>query len=354
MANSGQSHPTITELTSQLSEQRRKVDFDTYDLSVKEILSMVVDKLIDIAPEYQRQFRWDERRQSAFIESVFLGIPVPSLFMATNTDSTWELIDGVQRISSLIHYAGDEEARAVISRSTPLTLTGLGKLEKFNRLRFEDIPPTLQTQFLLKFIKVTTISDKSDMGVRFDLFERLNTGGVVLTNQEIRNCLFRGRFNDFLRQCADYKSFRRVVKLTKAQENDGTREEYVLRFFSLYHDAESFEHSVSGFLTTYMRIASSQFDYETNEVLFRQVFDELAKAFPTGIRRRYSTTPANLFEAIAVGAAHAIADRGQLRVDKVDEWIESDELIRLTTGGTNSRPMVTGRIEYCKKKFGGD
>lgn len=87
------------DLNSQLMEQKMKVDFNSYDLSVKELISMVEDNLINIAPEYQRQFRWDVERQSSLIESLYLGIPVPAIFTATNADGTWELIDGVQRVS---------------------------------------------------------------------------------------------------------------------------------------------------------------------------------------------------------------------------------------------------------------
>lgn len=94
-------------ITAELNDQKRKVDFNSYDMSVKELISMVNDNIIDIAPEYQRQFRWDDERQSALIESIFLGIPVPSLFMATNNDGTWEVIDGVQRLSSIINFAAD-------------------------------------------------------------------------------------------------------------------------------------------------------------------------------------------------------------------------------------------------------
>jgi len=84
----------MKDLQDQLNTQKRKVDFDTYDITVKEIINMVADDIIDIAPEYQRLFQWRDDRQSKFIESVLLGIPTPSLFMATNPDGTWEVIDG--------------------------------------------------------------------------------------------------------------------------------------------------------------------------------------------------------------------------------------------------------------------
>ena len=74
----------MADFLQQLAEQKRKVDFNTYDMTTKELVSLVADGTINISPEYQRQFRWEEERQSSLIESIFLGIPVPSLFMATN------------------------------------------------------------------------------------------------------------------------------------------------------------------------------------------------------------------------------------------------------------------------------
>src|ERR1035441_5152231 len=93
-------------LMDQLEKQRRQVDFDTYDILVQQLIAMVESGAIDVAPVYQRQFRWDNSKRARLVESVFLGVPVPSLFMATNRDATWELVDGVQRLSTLIQYAG--------------------------------------------------------------------------------------------------------------------------------------------------------------------------------------------------------------------------------------------------------
>ena len=198
------------ELVTQLNENRRKVDFDTYDITVKELVGMVAEDLIDIAPDYQRQFRWTDENQSTFIESVFLGIPIPSLFMAANADGRWELIDGVQRLSTLVRYMGDATVRLTTGRATPLKLIGLEKLVAFNSLGVDELPKPIQLQFSLKPLKVTTISDKSDLSVRFDLFERLNTGGVRLEPQEIRSCIYRGAFNDMLKRLAKNSDFQRL------------------------------------------------------------------------------------------------------------------------------------------------
>ena len=234
----------MIDLDKELMTQKMKVDFNTYDLSVKELLSMVNDGLINIAPDYQRQFRWDDERQSSLIESLFLGIPVPSLFMATNADGTWELIDGVQRVSTMICFAGDDKVREKVNAKhvESLKLKGLSKLVNFNDKRFSDLPIGVQNKFKLTSIKVTTLSDKSDKNVRFDLFERLNRGGITLTPQEIRSCVYRGGFNDFLKELSQDTNFKECVHLSENQENDETREELVLRFFAYLYDLDSFEH----------------------------------------------------------------------------------------------------------------
>ena len=340
-------------LQEQLMEQKMKVDFNTYDLSIKELISMVNDKLINIAPDYQRQFRWDKERQSSLIESIFLGIPIPSLFMATNADGTWELIDGVQRVSTILCFAGSEEEREKIQMSNlnELTLDKLKKLTGFNGKTFENLPIEVQTKFKLSNIKVTTLSDKSDKEVRFDLFERLNRGGVILTDQEIRSCVYRGGFNDFIKKLSKNGDFRECVHLTNRQENNGTREELVLRFFAYLYDLQNFVHSVKEFLNNYMEKADKDFEYAYNEKLFCDVFKILNNALPKGISKGRKNTPLNLYEAVSVGAAMAYLKNGRINTVGVQEWIKDKELIKYTTGATNSKVRVIKRIEYCRNKF---
>jgi hypothetical protein len=341
-----------TNLLEQLNEQRRKVDFDTFDITVKELVSMVAESLIDIAPEYQRQFRWTDEGQSTFIESVFLGIPIPSLFMAANSDGRWELIDGVQRLSTLVRFIGDESVRRFVNRPAPLRLTGLEKLKEFNSFSFAELPQSIQLQFSLKPLKVTTISDKSDMSVRFDLFECLNTGGIRLEPQEIRSCIYRGSFNELLRRLAQDKSFRRVVRLQPADQHNATHEELILRFFAFLHNYKNFEHSVLEFLNNYMKKSSDEFDYAANEILFERVFSQLAAALPDGIvRGKRNITPVNLYEGVVVGAGLALEQREHLVVRGIQQWLNSEYLTSCTTGATNSRKMVAARIEFCRDRF---
>lgn len=342
------------DIIEELSEQKRKVDFNTYDISVKELISMVSDSLINIAPEYQRQFRWDDPRQSLLIESIFLGIPVPPLFMATNSDGTWEVIDGVQRLSTIINFVADKDskAREIIQKNDLLKLKDLKKLKSCNDITFTDLPKLVKLDFLLKPIKITTLSDKSDKSVRFDLFERLNTGGIKLSEQEIRSCIYRGKFNDFIKETSQNENFKTTVKLPKNDEQDGSREELVLRFFAYLNNKEKFEHSVIDFLNDYMEDSSKKFNYAENESIFNIVFAKLNQ-LEHGIVKSAtrSITSYILFEAVAVGAAEALKEKNDICIDDFYEWVKDKDFNKLITGATNTRSRVLERIEFCKNKF---
>ena len=346
-------HMSMNTLIEQLDSQRRKVDFDTYDITVQQLVTMVEEGAINVAPAYQRQFRWDDDRRSALVESIFLGVPVPSLFMASNKDGTWELVDGVQRISSLVQFAGTPGARERLALAEPLIIKNVEKLSALNGCTFRTLPHSVKLQFNTRPIKVITLSDKSDTTVRFDLFERLNTGGITLTNQEIRSCVYRGQFNQFLERLATTShDFHVLVKLSKRQEKDGTREEFLLRFFAFVDRYKDFNHSVVDFLNDYMEDASNNFGYHDRHDLFSRTFHTLVEALPYGIARRAGQkTPVNLFEAVAVGAALALTIQPEINTAHTEEWIDSPELRAFTTSATNNRKMVVGRIEYCRERF---
>ncbi|CAK2251158.1 DUF262 domain-containing protein [Vibrio crassostreae] len=342
----------MKDFVNQLDKETRKVDFDSFDISVKELVSMSQEKIIDIAPEYQRQFRWPSDNQSKLIESVLLGIPVPSLFMAANKDGSWELIDGVQRLNSLIHFVGSTEQLEQFGFDKPLELSGLDVLTEFNGVKYSELPTTLKLKFSLRPLKVTTLSDKSDLKVRFDLFERLNTGGIKLTDQEIRACVFRGQFNDFLSDLAQNDDFNAVVNIPVKKEKDGTKEELILKYFAYKLNRHSFDHSVVEFLNDFMADATIKFQYKKQREIFESTFSQLRNELPNGIRRgNRSTTPFNLYEAITIGASDAIEAGGDIRGKDVASWIEHPELTKLTSQATNSRPRLLQRINFCSERF---
>lgn len=338
---------------AEIREQRRSVGFDSYDITAKHLVDMVGERQIHIAPEYQRRFIWDDVRQSQLIESLLLGIPIPSLFLATNEDSSWEVIDGLQRLTSLLNFINPAlrprpENEPAFS---PLILDGLDKITSLNGASFSDFPSNMQLNLLTRPVRITVLNDRSDHQVRFDLFERLNTGGITLHEQEIRNCVFQGPFNDFVKVCASDARLEQVLKRSD-RHGRGNYEELILKFFAYFENRESFKHSVKDFLNDYMESKTKSF---TNKKHLSDVFDRtiqaLADNLPNGIVRtsRPNSTPLILFEAVAIGAADILARGGAIDPAKLSMVLDDNELKRLTTGATNSLPKLKGRIDYVSE-----
>jgi uncharacterized protein with ParB-like and HNH nuclease domain len=323
-----------------------------YDMTVRQLVDMVEGGEIEIAPEYQRHFVWDTDRESELIESIYLGIPVPSLYMAANQDGTWEVVDGVQRLSTLAHFCGSAKLLAIIQRKESLNITNLKKLTKLNGKTFDSLPKAVQLNFQLRPVRVTTLNDKSDFSVRYDLFERLNTGGVKLHAQEIRNCVFRGEFRNLLKELSADRHFLKVVKLSENEQQSAIYEECVLRFFAFTDAYQSFDHSVVDFLNDYM-INNNKHGPKLELIgSFKETMAWLAEELPGGIARgNRSITPLNLFEAIAVGTALALKKNKRLQKGRLKRIMDSDELRKLTTGATNSKKMVSGRILLVYNKL---
>lgn len=135
--------PLSDAFVEQLDTERRKVDVATHDFSVREIVRMINEDEMNVAPAYQRMFRWNEEAESTFIESVFLGLPIPPVFVATNVGFQWEVVDGLQRLSTLAHFLAENVENAEkIGRKAPLRLAGLEKLSELNGTAYAELPGT--------------------------------------------------------------------------------------------------------------------------------------------------------------------------------------------------------------------
>lgn len=342
-------------LQQQLDTQRLKVDVDHYDLTLRELVRMAVEGEMKLAPAYQRKFRWSHYDESRLIESLFLGLPVPSIYVATNKDGTWEVVDGLQRISTLIHFLSEApQAFKMIGQKEPLRLEKLEKLAKLNGKTFKELPTSVQISFPRRPLRVTALSDKSDKDVRFDMFDRLNRGGIVLTAQEVRACIFRGRFAKMLRRLGNDENFKTILKLQKAKQNDGTREELVLKFFAYLNNRQAFQGDVKNFLNDYMAKASEDFDRTRNKALFLQVaakLHELLRGRPF-LRTNVKITPQNELEAVMVAIGEIFKSGNQV-ISPPTGWQDDEALVKYSSKGTNSVPMLNGRINRAIELLSG-
>ena len=270
--------------------------------------------------------------------------------MATNKDSTWEVIDGLQRLMTIINFIHKEQddLSGLKENLKKLKLQGLDKLSSMNGLTFEELPRSVQIMFSTRPIKITVLNDRSDFDVRYDLFERLNTGGISLHPQEVRNCVFLGKFKDFIIKCSKNTDYQSVVNISKNSKRAGTLEEMVLKFFAYYEDREFFVHSVKEFLNDYMEKKTKKFTNEKElDKLFKSTFKVLNNHLEKGIvRGGRKATPQVLYEAVAIGVADKIKSQETIDYVALQNVLDDKKLKKLTTGATNSRIRLKQRIDY--------
>lgn len=341
-------------LQQQLDNHRQKVDVDTYDLTIREIVRMATEGELKIAPAYQRKFRWSPHDESRLIESFFLGLPVPSIYVATNKkDSSWDLVDGLQRVSTLIHFIGDSpEALGLVNREESLRLEKLDTLTSFEDKTFKDLPGPLQLAFSRRSLRVTALSDKSVYSVRFDMFERLNRGGIALSPQEVRSCIYRGDYAEFLREMAKYERFDSLLKLQKRKQSDGTKEEVVLKFFAYLRDRANFKGQVKEFLNEYMDKTKEEYDETADADLFKKSVNHLSDVLNNGAFKRPTdkVTPLNPLEACLVAIGELIGSGAAMRTPPGD-WINDAVLAKHSTKGTNAPTSLRARIDRARELF---
>jgi len=211
---------------------------------------------------------------------------------------------------------------------------------------FEDLPAAIQLAFFKRALRVTALSDKSNRETRFDLFERLNSGGVALSAQEVRAAVYQGKFNDLLRELSEYRRFHDIVNLQTVKQDDGTREEMVLKFFAYYHNQSGFSGAVTAFLNEFMESGSIALDIKQERVRFRTMADALYKVLDGKpfVKANYGPTPLVELEAAMVATARVLDEYGRVRRPPA-AWIEDKILVKKSTGGTNTRAMLAGRID---------
>lgn len=268
-----------------IDEQTKKVRTKSLDMSFNELLDMYNDKELIINPDYQRLFRWSEQKQSQFIESLILELPLPPIYVIEKEQGVYELIDGLQRISSYLHFRGALKLPGDDACQFLLVLDGCDIVKELNGKSYSDLPTVIQIKLKRNFIRVEVIRFDSNHKLQYYMFKRLNTGGETLSEQEIRNCTIRllnNRFNNFLIDLSkDCNYVSCINHLSDEKRMEKYDQELVLRFFAFKNDKVNYKHYVGPFMTNYMERVSDPdngidtFDYESEKSTFEKTFNIL-------------------------------------------------------------------------------
>ena len=173
-------------IDTSIDQKIGEVRTEALDLSFGEIVHLYSNRELVIQPEYQRLFRWTNEQRSRLIESILLELPIPPIFVIESNDGRLELIDGLQRVSSVIQFISPD-----LLDLPPLQLQGCDLIPELNDKQFSDLSLKLRLRVKRSSVRTIVIKRQSTSFLRYEMFKRLNTGGSILTPQEIRNCTAR-------------------------------------------------------------------------------------------------------------------------------------------------------------------
>lgn len=363
-------------LVDAIARSVENVSTHALDVSFNELVDMYESDELDIKPDYQRTFRWSPGQQSRFIESLLLEMPVPPIFVIETESGHYELIDGLQRISTYLHMRGlirpQEETMDLFNPSGALRLVECDIVPELNGKTFDDFPAALQIRLKRRFIRMEVIRKGTDPRFRYHMFKRLNTGGDPLSGQQARDAAIRmleSTFPDFLAELAAKTDFVTCTKyLTEEQQKSSYDRELALRFFALKNNLAGFVHSVSDFLTDFAEAVADparndvKFDYAAERSIFLRTFrllaasiGELAFGFANRSKNQLSLSFSIYhFEAVTIGLQRVIdrldpGDTAQMQMlSKVLQEIKLDPKFQILTtgGGKNSPGPLNDRIRF--------
>ena len=315
-------------LQDEIDKTRQEIRTDGYSMSIGEWISLYEKSEIDIHPDFQRFFRWSDHQKSTFIESILLGIPIPPIFVSQRDDGVWDVVDGVQRLSTIYEFVGllkkdESEKDESENNAHPVALqktTYLASLEgkKWDDPNDKDNSFTQTQRLLIKRSKIAVniVEKESDKMIKYELFQRLNTGGSVATPQEVRNCILLMLNKDLyqlMRSLADYESFKKCTALSDRLYEEKYDMELVLRFILLFDQNKSSLQKLGGdvhvFLTEKMRemAVNKELDYHHIETAFKTTFDILNETTGDDSFKRYKSEQDRFLGGFLLSAYEVVA-----------------------------------------------
>lgn len=344
----------ISNIEAQIMERRKIVDFDTREFTIEHLVKKYSDGIDtdenDIfVPDYQREFVWDDERQSKLIESIVLGLPIPIIFLAQLDSGRLEIVDGSQRIRTIVSFMAGE-----------LVISGLENLTEMNGIDFNELPLSRKRKIRDTAIRTVVLSEAATADVRSDLFERINRGSEILRNMEKRKGIYKGEFTNFIyEECVKNTLLVENTKLAKSVRNRQELEELVLRFFALsdsYPHLGKYSSGVGTTLDEYME--ESNVDFSENRKTkkrdqFQKMLSFVDSNFPNGFSRAKETSISRLFfETISVGVHLALMKNPNLKSGEVNvaKWLSDPKfkILVSTERKTHDQRKLTARIEYVR------
>ena len=356
------------ELLAELNKERQTIKTDSYNMSIGEIINLYDEGDLILNPAFQRIFRWDDHKKTKFIESILIGIPIPEIFVAQKEDGKWDVVDGVQRISTILQLVGK------LDGYPPLTLTETAQLPTLEGFTWDSLPVEIKRIFRRSKMGINIILTENSIQAQYELFQRLNTGGLHLSDQEIRNCLLimiDYETYEKINSIKDNQNFLNTLPISKEKIQEEYHMELIIRYLIAKMDKVEYEnynqskHPLSDFIDKEMTrlLEEESFNIETELQIFIEIFDMLSRILGEDAFKKYNLEKEKFegamsiasFEAIASGLAQNFEKIKELPDEKIIEKIidlyKSEEYQRLSARGIKAIPRFKGLTSFSKEYF---
>ncbi len=372
----------MNNLSDKIKELKKEIVSDSYSMSIGELISLYNDEELDIHPRFQRLFRWSSYQKTRFIESILLNIPIPPIFVSQNSEGIWDVIDGVQRLSTIFQFVGklkDQDGKIL----DMLELEGTKALPELEGLYWESdspedsLPKDVKLDFKRSRIVINIVKKESDTSAKYELFQRLNTGGSNLSDQEVRNCLMlmsNPLLYDFVERLSSNELFIECTPLSNKLVDEQYRMELITRYLiamncSLYNMRKEYKDLAPFLDDKILELCDDeQFDYTGQETLFYSVFELLESISDINnddVFKRYTdrfsgAVSSSAFLTITVGLANAIKNGNSIANDlsKISELIKGlfvqETFFNYTRNGTRAVDRFEALTSFGKEYFRGE
>lgn len=360
-------------LLKEIEEVRREIKTDNFSMAVRELIQIFKDGDLELFPSYQRLFRWEDEQKTRFIESLLMGIPTPPIFIAQKKGSKWTIVDGLQRVSTILQLMSlFKDPNGQVKQT--FTFTGTEKTPSLEGLTWDELHGDVQRIIKMSKLDLKIILVEDNITAQYELFKRLNTGAVALSPQEIRNCLIIMLDEDFYNKIDTLKhhiNFKNAVKLTDAKVEIEYPMELILRYFIIKHnniDFSSYNLSndlLSDFIDkeTSNIIRDENFNLDNEMEIFKRVFDVLHEVLEDNSFRKFNYTKEAFegaflqtsFEGIIPGLANNIdyyeTEGKETLKAKISDMYSNPQFMEISKRGNKALSRIKGMIEFSNEYF---